>query len=391
MTKTRSDSAPQDYDPSAVSGVRGHRRRGHPHHVRGPLQVLLVCRGEAPFEGMWAIPGGFKRPTETLDEAARRELGEETGVDAASLLTQFGAYGDPERDPRMNVVTVAYLAVLRDVEASRGRIGRGGRRTPAGLRSPQRQGRARVRPLTDPARRDRARPRRARAHGHRDGVRRPDVHAGRAAGGVRGRLGRPARRSELPAQHRRRGGLGRPDRTAGQARLGRRQARRALSTRERHGARRPHSSHATRREGTLNHESSCRRPIRAAGGPAHRGGRATRSDGRRGPRQRPRLDGHPLGLRLPCAPARSSAASSPGSGGRSDGSSARSSPASSRRSARASPEFAVGDEVFGFQGGANAEYVCVPEDGAIAHKPAGHELRGGGAATATARASPARA
>lgn len=83
----------------------------------GVLQVLLVCRGEAPFEGMWAIPGGFKRPTETLDEAAKRELAEETGVDAASLLTQFGAYGDPERDPRMNVVTIAYLAVVRDVGA----------------------------------------------------------------------------------------------------------------------------------------------------------------------------------------------------------------------------------------------------------------------------------
>ena len=83
----------------------------------GLLHVLLVCRGEAPFEGMWAIPGGFKRPSETLDEAARRELREETGVDAASTLTQFGAYGDPERDPRMNVVTVAYLAVLRDIGA----------------------------------------------------------------------------------------------------------------------------------------------------------------------------------------------------------------------------------------------------------------------------------
>ena len=81
----------------------------------GTLHMLLVRRGEAPFEGMWAIPGGFKRPTETLDEAARRELVEETGVDVPSLLTQFGAYGDPERDPRMNVVTVAYVAVLRDV------------------------------------------------------------------------------------------------------------------------------------------------------------------------------------------------------------------------------------------------------------------------------------
>ena len=81
------------------------------------LHVLLVRRGRAPFQGMWAIPGGFKRPTETLDQAAKRELVEETGVDGASLLTQFGAYGDPGRDPRMNVVTVAYLAVLRDVGA----------------------------------------------------------------------------------------------------------------------------------------------------------------------------------------------------------------------------------------------------------------------------------
>jgi 8-oxo-dGTP diphosphatase len=81
----------------------------------GVLHVLLVRRGQAPFAGRWAIPGGFKLPTETLDAAARRELAEETGVDAASLLTQFGAYGDPGRDPRMNVVTVAYLAVLRDV------------------------------------------------------------------------------------------------------------------------------------------------------------------------------------------------------------------------------------------------------------------------------------
>lgn len=83
----------------------------------GTLHVLLVRRGLAPFEGSWAIPGGFKLPAETLDAAAERELAEETGVDAAPLLTQFGAYGDPGRDPRMNVVTIAYLAVLDHVGA----------------------------------------------------------------------------------------------------------------------------------------------------------------------------------------------------------------------------------------------------------------------------------
>lgn len=116
-TKTRAGQAPADYDPSIFPAFAVTVNVVILTMSEGLLHVLLVCRGEAPFEGRWAIPGGFKRPTETLDEAAKRELAEETGVDAASLLTQFGAYGDPERDPRMNVVTVAYLAVLRDVGA----------------------------------------------------------------------------------------------------------------------------------------------------------------------------------------------------------------------------------------------------------------------------------
>jgi 8-oxo-dGTP diphosphatase len=116
-TKTRTSDVPKGYDPSRFPAFAVTVDVVILTMTEGTLQVLLVRRGEAPFQGMWAIPGGFKRPTETLDEAARRELSEETGVDAARLLTQFGAYGDPQRDPRMNVVTVAYVAVHRDVGA----------------------------------------------------------------------------------------------------------------------------------------------------------------------------------------------------------------------------------------------------------------------------------
>jgi 8-oxo-dGTP diphosphatase len=114
-TKTPRSGAPAGYDPSKFPAFAVTVDVVILTMSDGRLHVLLVRRGVAPFEGMWAIPGGFKRPSETLDEAAKRELAEETGVDSASLLTQFGAYGDPGRDPRMNVVTVAYLAVLRDV------------------------------------------------------------------------------------------------------------------------------------------------------------------------------------------------------------------------------------------------------------------------------------
>ncbi len=116
-TKTRDAGVPEDYDPARFPPFAVTVDVVILTMFEGMLQLLVVSRGEAPFKGMWAIPGGFKRPTETLDEAAKRELAEETGVDAASLPTQFGAYGDPERDPRMNVVTIAYLAVLRDVGA----------------------------------------------------------------------------------------------------------------------------------------------------------------------------------------------------------------------------------------------------------------------------------
>ena len=75
------------------------------------LQALLIRRNEEPFLGQWALPGGFVREHESLEDAARRELSEETGV-AAVLLEQLRAFGDPGRDPRTWVITVAYTALV---------------------------------------------------------------------------------------------------------------------------------------------------------------------------------------------------------------------------------------------------------------------------------------
>src|SRR5437879_12765955 len=95
MTKTRDAGVPVNYDPSQFPAFAVTVDVVILTMSEGTLHVLLVRRGEAPFAGIWAIPGGFKRPTETLVEAAMRELREEPGVDVASLLAQIGAYGAP--------------------------------------------------------------------------------------------------------------------------------------------------------------------------------------------------------------------------------------------------------------------------------------------------------
>ncbi|MBN2164017.1 MAG: NUDIX hydrolase [Pontiellaceae bacterium] len=75
------------------------------------LKVLLIQRDIAPYEGCWALPGGFVHVDESVDEAARRELREETGVDNV-FLEQLYTFGAVERDPRERVVTIAYYALV---------------------------------------------------------------------------------------------------------------------------------------------------------------------------------------------------------------------------------------------------------------------------------------
>ncbi len=86
-------------------------RPGHPR------EVLLIRRGNEPFKGRWALPGGFVEEDEDLAPAAARELEEETGLSGVSL-SQFRTYGTPGRDPRHRTISVVYTGEIAEKPAA---------------------------------------------------------------------------------------------------------------------------------------------------------------------------------------------------------------------------------------------------------------------------------
>lgn len=82
-------------------------------------KVLLIQRGNEPFKGCWAFPGGFMEMDETTEQCAIRELKEETGL-IVSDLQQIGAYSKVNRDPRGRTITVAYLAIIDELVTAYG-------------------------------------------------------------------------------------------------------------------------------------------------------------------------------------------------------------------------------------------------------------------------------
>src|SRR3989338_4733181 len=81
-------------------------------YTEGELKVALIERKKPPFVGMWAIPGGFMEGDETVEETARRELKEETGIEKV-YLEQFHVFSERGRDPRGPTITVAFFALIR--------------------------------------------------------------------------------------------------------------------------------------------------------------------------------------------------------------------------------------------------------------------------------------
>lgn len=89
-----------------------------PEHVERPEKILLIKRGNDPYKGCWALPGGYVEEGEKIEDAAKRELMEETHLSGVDL-TQMKTYGDPGRDPRGWTATVAFMGHVSDMAAAK--------------------------------------------------------------------------------------------------------------------------------------------------------------------------------------------------------------------------------------------------------------------------------
>lgn len=108
-TSTGNNKAPFCYKhprPAVTADVVLFRRAGN------EIEILLIKRAHDPYQGMWALPGGFVDENEPLERAAARELEEETGVKRVRL-EQFAAFGDPGRDPRGHTVSIVFTGLAR--------------------------------------------------------------------------------------------------------------------------------------------------------------------------------------------------------------------------------------------------------------------------------------
>ena len=108
---------PGDYErPSVASDmviftVTDAEEENYRKLAKKELRILLIRRGGHPYLGCWALPGGFVRPTETTEQAAARELREETGVSEV-YLEQLYTFSEPDRDPRTRVMSCSYMALI---------------------------------------------------------------------------------------------------------------------------------------------------------------------------------------------------------------------------------------------------------------------------------------
>ena len=102
----------------------GRKQAGGADYRRLPaktLRILLIRRAEQPFQGEWALPGGFMQKGETIKETARRELKEETGTDKA-YLELCGVFSDIGRDPRGWIISQSFIAVLNEDDLANGHL-----------------------------------------------------------------------------------------------------------------------------------------------------------------------------------------------------------------------------------------------------------------------------